>query len=218
MPVRLRRHGGAKRIILRLDTRGEGVVVTLPNRVPESEGLAWAEGQRAWIAEHLGNLPVRKPFTDGAEVPLGGATHMIRHEEGARRGVWAEDGQIFVSGRLEHLPRRLTDWLRAEARRRLGAAVTDATDRLGKAAGRITVRDTRSRWGSCAANGNLSFSWRLVMAPEFVLEYVAAHEVAHLREAHHGPAFWHLVDELTNHAKAGRQWLRRHGEGLHFYG
>jgi len=218
VPVRLRRHGGAKRIILRLDRRGEGVVVTLPNRVPESEGLAWAEGQRAWIAKHLCNLPVRKLFVDGAVVPPGGAPHVVCYMEGARRGVWAEDGQIFVSGRPEHLARRLTDWLRDEARRRLNTAVTDATDRLGKAAGRITVRDTRSRWGSCAANGNLSFSWRLVMAPEYVLEYVAAHEVAHLREAHHGPAFWRLVDELTSHAKAGRQWLRRHGEGLHFYG
>ena len=218
VPVRFRRNSRAKRIILRLDAAGDGVVVTLPKRVSEAEGLSWAVNQRAWIGDRLAALPDRVPFADGARVPFEGDEHVIRHRPGTRRGVWRDAGEIGVSGRPEHLARRVRDWLRAEARRRLVAPVTETARRLGEEAGRVTVRDTRSRWGSCASNGNLSFCWRLIMAPDFVLDYVVAHEVAHLREANHGPAFWRTVDELTPHTAAGRRWLREHGERLHFYG
>ena len=218
VPVRLRRNARARRIILRLDGAGDGVVVTLPKHVSEREGLAWAHGQETWIAGRLADLPVRTRFTEGAVIPVGGVDHVIRQQPGARRGVWCEAGEIRVSGRPEHLPRRVTDWLRAEARRQLEPRVAETANRLGHTPGRVTVRDTRSRWGSCAANGNLSFCWRLVMAPELVLDYVVAHEVAHLKEPHHGPAFWKTVETLTPHMEPARRWLRDHGEALHFYG
>lgn len=222
VPVRLRRNSRARRLILRADAArhgGEaGVVVTLPVGVAEREALEWAGTQSAWIARHLDKLPERVPFADGARVPVLGAEHVIRHQPTARRGVWAADGVIYVSGREEHLPRRVADWFKAQARTRIAALVTDKAGRLGVDHGRISIRDTKSRWGSCAHGGNLNFSWRLVLAPEFVFDYVVAHEVAHLREHNHGPAFWRLVEGLTAEAERARTWLRRSGPALHRYG
>lgn len=218
VPVRLRRNGRARRIILRLQKDGDGVVVTLPKWATEAEGLAWAGKQTAWIADRLSAAPGRTPFADGAVIPFEGEDHVIRRVPGARRGVWREDGEIRVSGQPEHLARRVGDWLKKEARARLSERAADAAARLGMRHGRIAVRDTRSRWGSCAANGNLNFCWRLILAPAFVLDYVVAHEVAHLREPHHGPGFWETVAALDRNADAGRRWLREHGEALHFIG
>jgi len=218
VPVRLRRNGRARRIVLRIDKDGDGVVVTLPSRVPADEGIAWAHKQKTWIAERLAKLPARIPFADGAVIPFAGDDHIIRHAPGSRRGVWREDGTIFVSGRPEHLSRRVGDWLRRQARDRLVAQAGVLAGQLGMAHGRITVRDTRSRWGSCSSTGNLNFCWRLILAPADVLDYVVAHEVAHLKEPHHGPAFWQTVAILDRHADKARRWLREHGEQLHFFG
>lgn len=218
VPVRLKRNGRARRIILRLDKSGDGVVVTLPKWVAAAEGIAWAEKQTVWIANRLSALPQRTAFADGAVIPFQGEDHVIRHVPGARRGVWLEDGEIRVSGQPEHLERRVRDWLKKEARARLSAEAAKASEALGMKHGRISVRDTRSRWGSCAANGNLSFCWRLILAPAYVLDYVVAHEVAHLKEPHHGPSFWETVAVLDPNADAGREWLRKHGEALHFIG
>ena len=218
VPLRLRRNAQARRILLRLDKQGDGVVVTLPQWVPEAEGVAWAEKQSAWIADCLFALPKRKLFYDGAVIPLEGEDHVIRQILSARRGVWREFGEICVSGQPEHLARRVRDWLKEEARVRLKEQATHASKRLGLKHGRVTVRDTRSQWGSCASNGNLSFSWRLILAPSFVLNYVVAHEVAHLKEPHHGASFWETVVMLDPNMDAGRKWLRKYGKTLHFIG
>jgi len=218
VPVRLRRHGRARRIVLRLERDGQGIVVTLPKRVPEAEGVAWARNQETWIARRLANLPERREFHDGAVIPFAGEEHVIRHHAEARRGVWREAGAIMVSGRAEHLSRRVHDWLRRQAREQLTVRVGEAAASLDARPGRITVRDTRSRWGSCASNGNLSFCWRLILAPPFVLDYVVAHEVAHLIEPNHGPAFWRTVAAINPDTERARAWLRENGEALHFYG
>ena len=222
VPVRLRRNRRARRLILRPDANradGEvGVVVTLPNGVAIAEALNWAGTQSAWISRHLNKLPDRVPFADGAVIPFQGIDHVIRHQPTARRGVWSAGGIIYVSGRLEHMPRRLTDWLKLQARSRITDLVTEKTTELQLSFGRITLRDTKSRWGSCAANGNLNFSWRLILAPEFVFDYVIAHEVAHLREHNHGPAFWQLVENLTPEMQRARAWLNSYGPGLHRFG
>jgi hypothetical protein len=119
---------------------------------------------------------------------------------------------------MEHLARRVRDWFRSEARARIGVLVRDKAAVLGQTPGRITVRDTKSRWGSCSHDGNLSFCWRLVMAPASVLDYVVAHEIAHLAEHNHGPEFWRLVGTLTADVGGGRAWLKRNGGRLHRIG
>ncbi len=131
-----------------------------------------------------------------------------------------EDGAtiLSVAGEPSFLSRRVMDWLKREARRDLQAAVARHTEALGRKHTGLRVGDARSRWGSCTAAGVLTFSWRLVLAPSHVLDYLAAHEVAHLAEMNHGPDFWALVDRLDPRHRAARAWLKQHGAGLHAVG
>ncbi len=133
--------------------------------------------------------------------------------------VWIDDGNLVrVSGNAEHAPRRVVDFLKREARKILDERVSHYAAQLGTKPSRITVRDTASRWGSCSATRSLSFSWRLIFAPEFVLDYVVAHEVAHMKEMNHGPRFWKLVDLLGAEVARAQRWLSEHGTSLHRYG
>ncbi|EME71735.1 hypothetical protein H261_02346 [Paramagnetospirillum caucaseum] len=218
LPIAVKRSGRARNMSLRLDPTGGSVVVVLPDGVPEHEAERFARRQSAWIESRLAVLPGHIPFAHGGEVPLLGVAHSIRHQPQARRGVWAEDGVIHVSGRAEHLSRRVEEFLRDEARMVMAHHSRELAARLGRKVGRVSVRDTTSRWGSCTARGDLSFSWRLVLAPGFVGRYVAAHEVAHLAEMNHGPDFWALVEGLAGDCAAPRAWLKRFGPQLHRYG
>ena len=217
IPLRVRRHPRARRLTLRIDRTGRGVVITIPSGTDLSEGLEFAHRQSGWLLDRLEKSAPPILVDDGTTVPFLDSPHRIRHAPGRRGVVTRRNGEIHVSGRPEHLKRRLFDWLKQEARRKLGDASREKAAIIGKTVGRVSVRDTRSRWGSCSAAGNLSFCWRLILAPEFVLDYVAAHEVAHLAEKNHGPRFWKLVGDLTADADRARAWLRVHGEDLHRY-
>lgn len=214
----IRRNPRAKRLGLRIAGHDGSVVLVLPRGVAEAQGLKFLTGHAGWVLDRLGALPARVPFADGAVLPLGGEPHVVRHDREARGPVFVSELEIVVSGAPEHLPRRLGDWLRAESKRRIAPLAHAKAGCIGRRVTRITVRDQKSRWGSCAAGGRLSFNWRLVLAPAAVLDYVVAHEVAHLAEANHSPAFWRVVDRLTGDRGGARAWLRRHGAQLHRYG
>ena len=218
VPVDLAVHPRARRMTLRLDTARGRLRLTLPPGVAEADALRFAERQQVWLRRTLAGLPSPVPFRDGASVPVLGVTHVIRHRPDARRGVWRSDGAIQVSGPADHLPRRVRDFLKREARAEIVQRAEPLARAVGRGHGRITVRDTSSRWGSCNAKGDLSFSWRLVMAPEAVLQYVIAHEVAHLRHMNHGPQFWTLTRWLVDDVETPKAWLRRHGAELMRYG
>jgi hypothetical protein len=218
VPLALRRSGRARRITLSVDEASGEVRLVLPRRAALAEGLDFARDKAAWIGRRLADLPPRVAFAEGAVVPYLGEAHVIGRAPRARRGVWREAGMIRVSGYAEHLPRRVADFLKGEARREVAARAKAKAARLGRPLPRITLRDTRSRWGSCSAAGGLNFSWRLIMAPEAVLDYVVAHEVAHLVHMDHGPRFWALVAELTPSVAGPRRWLRQEGNGLLRYG
>lgn len=217
--VRWRRHAQARRVSLRIDPRGGGVVVTLPARAGRRAGIALLMTHADWVAERIAALPRAIAFADGAEIPINGLSHRIRHlpdgdPAGARGSAWLAAGTLYVTGGAEFLTRRVGDFLRAEARRRFSALALTKAAMIGRRPTRISVKDTRTRWGSCARDGVLSFSWRLVMAPPFVQDYVAAHEVAHLRHMDHGPRFWRLVEELTPWRAEGVRWLTGEGARL----
>ncbi len=212
--VQWRRSARARRISLRIDPRNSYVIVTLPMRAGRAAGMTLLANHAAWVADRLAALPRPISFADGASVPIAGAPHRIRHMPGERGGAWLAGGEICVAGEAAFLPRRVADLLRREARQRLGALAAAKAEMARVRPSRVTVKDTSSRWGSCAPDGTVMFSWRLVMAPVFVQDYVAAHEVAHLRHMNHGKRFWALVSELTPHADAGIAWLRREGAGL----
>ncbi|SDE12366.1 M48 family metallopeptidase [Rhodospira trueperi] len=219
IPVVTRVNPRARRIALKVDAVADRVVLVIPHRRHAARALRFLDGKTEWVRERLGRLPPPETLADGATVPILGVPHRIRHRPEARRGVWIQDGALCVSGRAEHLPRRVLDWLRARAREEISARVAAHADRLQVSPGRITLRDTRSRWGSCSPSGGLSFSWRLVMAPDWVLDYVTAHEVAHLREMNHAPAFWRHVETLAPGLRGpARTWLREHAAALHRIG
>ncbi|MEX2311771.1 MAG: SprT family zinc-dependent metalloprotease [Rhodospirillales bacterium] len=218
VPVALRRNRQARRIIMRVDPKTDGVRLTLPWYASEAEALGFLASQQAWLRRRLEKLPERTPFADGQTIPILGIDHTITHRGDAKRGVWLEGTRICVSGDAEHLPRRLGGWLRKEAKRRLSDLALVKARTLGVQIGRVTVRDTTSRWGSCAHDGSLNFSWRMIMAPDFVFDFIVAHEVAHIIERNHGPDFHTLVGTLTPHEAQAEAWLSAYGATLHRIG
>lgn len=216
--VTLKRNARARQLILRPDLLGTGATVTLPPGVSMVAGLDFAQERALWLAQQFARHETSITFEVGARVPFLGVEHEIRQSQARRGSVIRENGLLFVTGHPEHLARRLTDWFKAQARQKISEIVDEKTAILDLKRGRISIRDTRSRWGSCSSSGSLNFSWRLVMAPDVVLEYVVAHEVAHLVEHNHSPAFWAVVDILTEHTSFGRKWLRDNGAQLHRYG
>lgn len=213
-PVRWRRSARARRVSLRICPAEGAVIVTLPRRAGRRQGLALLTEHAGWVMQRLAALAPERPLTPGSRVPIGGVEHAIRHDPARRGAAFLEAGQLVVTGRPEFAARRVRDFLRAEALRRIAAHVRAHAAALGVAPRAIRVKDTRSRWGSCAPDRTLAFSWRLVMAPDWVLDYVVAHEVAHLREMNHSARFWALVDARTPNRAAATAWLREHGPSL----
>jgi predicted metal-dependent hydrolase len=221
--VRVIRHRQARRYTLRVQSSTREVVLTMPLRGSMEEARDFAQQHRAWIAARLRRLPQPAPFVDGAVVPFRGASHRIEHRRGVRGTVWIENSSagenlLCVAGEKPHIARRVTDFLKREAKRELEQASRRAAARLGVKIKRVSVRDQTSRWGSCSTTGVLSYSWRLILAPPFVLEYLAAHEVAHLVEMNHSPRCWHLVERLCPETACAKAWLDAEGADLHRYG
>lgn len=220
--VVLRRRPTARRLTLRVSSATAEVVMTLPARTSLAVARTFAVSHGGWIAMRLAKVPDRVAFEAGAELPLRGVPHRILHRS-ERSGVTlvteAENGPaLSVACEAPHLPRRVRDFLEREVRKDLARSVSHYTEKLGQGPKRITVRDTRSRWGSCTARGELNFSWRLILAPPLVLDYLVAHEMAHLREMNHSSRFWSLVGSLCPHVEEAERWLKRNGASLHRYG
>jgi predicted metal-dependent hydrolase len=197
------------------------VSVVAPSRHGLDHALDFARSERDWIAKRLEHVPPPVLLGFGARIPFRGEINVIRKGEKGRAPVWIErDGDeriIRVSGETEHVARRVLDFLKREARKTLDARAVHYSDLLEIKPRRITVRDTASRWGSCSTGRSLSFSWRLILAPAFVLDYVVAHEAAHLREMNHGARFWRLVGQMIADPDKPQRWLNQHGSALHRY-
>ncbi|MDC0739193.1 SprT family zinc-dependent metalloprotease [Cognatishimia sp. SS12] len=213
--VSLRQSARARRISLRVSRLDGRVTLTMPRGVPVGEALAFAQSKQDWLRQQLAARPEPVAIGLGAELPVQGELRTVTRAEG-RVGHIAE-GALYVPENHRAVPRLVEEVLKREARTRLTDAAMRYSASLGRPYGRLSLRDTRSRWGSCSSEGNLMFSWRLIMAPREVLEYVAAHEVAHLAQMNHSPAFWAVVDRLYGPHAAERRWLRQHGEKLHRY-
>ncbi len=168
-------------------------------------------------------MPKAAPFLPGTVLPLRGVPHRIVHRPGVRGTVWPEtrdSGEriLCVAGAPEHIERRVHDYMKREVRADLQDAVQSCAEALGVKVKRLSIRDQSSRWGSCTSAGSLSFSWRLILAPPHVLDYLAAHEVAHLVEMNHSPRFWRVVAKVCDHVDRAKSWLDTHGNDLHRYG
>ena len=221
--VHVRRHRQARRYTLRIQAATRDVVLTMPPRGSLKEAKEFAEKHGGWIAARLRRLPKAEPFMHGAIVPLRGQPHRIVHRKGMRGTVWieiAEDGErtLCVAGDTPYVDRRVSDFLRREAKSDLEQASLLVAGKLGVTIKHVSVRDQSSRWGSCSTTGVLSYSWRLILAPPYVLDYLAAHEVAHLVEMNHSARFWRLVNRLCPNVQRAKSWLDGHGTDLHRYG
>ncbi|MEC8293069.1 MAG: M48 family metallopeptidase [Pseudomonadota bacterium] len=213
--VHLRRSAQARRLSLRVSGLDAKVTLTLPNGVAERQGLAFAAEKAEWLRRQIASRPEVVDVGIGCELPIYGLPHQVLAGQGRR--IVVRDQQILVPGNAETAGRRLAAFLKALAREQLAAASDRYAADLKRPYSRLSLRDTRSRWGSCSSAGVLMYSWRLVMAPMEVLEYVAAHEVAHLRHMDHSAAFWRQVEELYGDYSAARGWLRENGSELHRY-
>ncbi len=212
-----RRHAQARRLVLRLNASGTGVLVTVPHGVSRVKALEFTQRSRGWIEDRVRSRGGLIHLEDGEILPLRGVPHEIRGT-GSRRGVVRADPLrrvIEVPGDPLHVRRRLFDFLKAAAREDLTRASEHYAALMGVNYRRIAIRDQRSRWGSCSAQGDLSYSWRLILAPDYVMDYVAAHEVAHLRHLNHSPRFWRLVLTHCQEAARAKNWLRAHGQDVH---
>lgn len=217
--VTMRLNPRARRLIVKVHPSTGEVTVVAPSRRALDHALEFARGESEWIARRLAHVPKPVILDVGARIPFRGDDYVIGRGEGGRAPVWIDRPSrvIRVAGQREHVPRRILDFLKREARKELDARALDYGDRIGAKPKRIAVRDTASRWGSCSTTRALSFSWRLILAPTFVLDYVVAHEVAHLRQMNHGPRFWELVRDLVGDVEKPQAWLSRNGPLLHRY-
>ncbi|MBL1257399.1 MULTISPECIES: M48 family metallopeptidase [Methylocystis] len=223
--VALRRATTARRFTLRVRFAARDAVLTMPSRASIREARAFAQRHAAWIATRLNRLPETIPFAHGSLIPLRGVDHAVIHLPDRRGTVWTEERDdvetplaLCVAGQAEHVHRRVQDHFKREARRDLEDAVARHTSALSLPPRGVGLRDPVSRWGSCSSTGSLNFSWRLIMAPPFVLDYLAAHEVAHLVHLDHSPRFWSLARRLCPETDRAEAWLSAHGAHLHKYG
>lgn len=213
--IHIRRSAQSRRLSLRVSAFDGRVTLSLPPRVRLAEGLSFAREREEWIRDALSGHAAPRRIAPDAVMPVEG--HAVTLTEApVLRVVPAGDLLLVPAGEARFAPRVLA-YLRQLAAQRIEAACRHHAERLGRRYGRISLRDTRSRWGSCTSDGRLMFSWRLILAPPEVLDYVAAHEVAHLAEMNHSPAFWHIVAGLVPDYALHRHWLAVEGAGLHLW-
>lgn len=222
LPLRIVENDRARRLTLRIDAGGQGLRITVPPGVSTREVDRFLGRHQGWLEQRLAKVPDRPRVRPGIKVPLRGVPHLIVHEPGKRGTVsvhQSEAGPILVvHGERRHLPRRVADFLKREAKREIEALVDKHTRAVGRPAKAVRFRDTTSRWGSCTSDGALSFSWRIMMAPRPVIDYLVAHEVAHLKEMNHGTKFWALCEELCPDTKRCKAWLKKNGGALQAIG
>jgi len=218
LPLRIVENERARRLTLRIDAGGQSLRVTVPPGLRRGEVEKFLDRHRGWLEQRLAKVPERPQVRPGIRIPVRGVPHLIVHEPGRRGTVEVSRDEagpvLIVHGDRLHLPRRVADFLKREAKREIEALVAKHTAAVGRRAKAIRFKDTSSRWGSCTSDGTLSFSWRIMMAPAPVIDYLVAHEVAHLKEMNHGPKFWKLCKELCPGTDRCKDWLKRNGGAL----
>lgn len=213
--VHLKRSARARRFSLRVSRLDGKVTLSMPARAREGEALAFLKGNEDWVRQTLSAIPasILQSVDFGAAIPVEGRELILT--PGTGRGVRVEGDCLLVPGAPSTLGPRVAGWLKVLARDRLASASSRYCGLVGRPYSSLAIRDTRSRWGSCSPDGRLMYSWRLILAPPPILDYVAAHEVAHLVELNHSAAYWKVVTTICPDWKVHRNWLKTHGSSLH---
>ncbi|KAA0968499.1 M48 family metallopeptidase [Aureimonas fodinaquatilis] len=217
VPVDFREHPTAKRLILKITSTGT-VAVTIPRRTARKTVLAFLDRHQDWVNQRLAERQDVPQVAHGGVLPFRGKRLEILHEPGLRatrlENCEAGHFRLHVGGEAMHLPRRVKDFLVREARKQLQSSVDRHSQAVGMRPASMTLKDTTTRWGSCTHARGLSFSFRIIMAPPAVLDYLAAHEVAHFVEMNHSPRFWALCHQLCPQTDSAMAWLKTNGQQL----
>ena len=207
----------AKLLGLRVDAKKRVPVLTVPKYCSKKQAVKFVIAQKKWIDEHLQKLPQRKPFAEGQKISLNGCELELKHCQNLRGGALIEDNFLLVSGDKAFFSRRVRDFIKKQAQKILYQMSIEKAGKIGCKVNRVVIKDTKSRWGSCSSLNNINYNWRIMLAPQKVIDYLTAHEVAHLKYQNHSKDFWLCVDELAEDAKYGRQWLKKNAESLNEY-
>ena len=213
--ITLRRSARSRRFSLRVSQLDGRVTLSMPLRARDGEAMAFARAHESWLRAALARRPAHTSLAMGDQIPVEG--RLLTLSPGPGRSPRIDGDQLLLPGDPAHAANRAAAFLKLLARDRLAAASDHYADTINRKVTRITLRDTRSRWGSCAQDGALMYSWRLIMAPPAVLTYVAAHEVAHMVQMNHSDAFWAVVSRLYPGWQTQRTWLHAQGQRLHSY-
>lgn len=216
-PIKVVRSMRAKRMSLRIDAKLRLPVLTVPRFASVTGAAAFAQANRQWIENRLAQLAVSRPFADGDVISLFGQKVTICHAPEQRGGVVWQGDKLLVSGGAEFLSRRVKDFIYEEAERRLLRLSREKAALIDCKVNRVCIKDTKSRWGSCSSLDNINYNWRIALAPPEAIDYLVAHEVAHLLHRDHSAEFWQCVDKLSANAAAGKNWLRQKGRSLYIY-
>lgn len=217
MEIKIIKSPKAKRLTLRIDAKERIPILTIPSRCSPQKAVDFVNQHRHWINENLQKIPQIRHFENGETISIFGKNYLICHLPQSRRGVFTEDNKLCVSGHIEFLHRRICDYIKKEAQKEFSALSKLMAKKIGCHIKNISIKDTKSRWGSCSSLENINYNWRIALAPEFVIHYLIAHEVSHLKHPNHSKDFWQCVKNLYPRCGEGRLWLKQHGRDLYIY-
>lgn len=207
----------SRKLILHIDSKERIPVLSIPKYCTRKRAISFVNENMDWITESLKKLPAQQEFKDGETICIFGKNYTISHQPQARCGVRPEGNLLIVSGGAEFLHRRVRDYIKKQAENEFYTRSAALAVKIGGKVNSVVIKDTKSRWGSCSTLNNINYNWRIALAPEFVISYLTAHEVAHLKHQDHSPAFWKCVGELCADWKKGHSWLKENGKSLYAY-
>lgn len=210
--------GRSRRLTLRIDKKDRVAVLTIPRYCSRKKAVSFVESHQDWVLDNLKKIPELKNFQNHDKISLFGCEYLIEHSP--VRGNTRLDKKnhiLYVSGGIEFLHRRVKDFIKKMAMEEFMRRSQETADKIGKTVHNVCIKDTKSRWASCSTLNNINYSWRLALAPEYVIRYIVAHEVSHLKHQDHSAYFWALVEFLEEDMQKGREWLTENGHLLYMY-
>lgn len=208
---------GTRRMSLRIDAKKRTAILNLPRLISYKRAHDFVQKHQAWIESELSKIPSQKLFQDQTTFLLFGQEVTISHLPESLSAPYLQDHVLYLGGDPLFIHRRVKDFIKKSAQKEFLRRSRLYAEQLGVHIASVTIKDTSSRWGSCSSKHNLNYNWRIALAPDFVIDYLMAHEVSHLKHPDHSPAFWHCVKTLYSGSKLGRSWLRVYGGALYEY-
>lgn len=216
-PLKVNASFRSRRMTLRIDTKKRAVVLAMPKLCSKKKAWEFINSNLEWIENHLAKIPQNKDFENGERFSLLGREVLICHNPNTLGAAKEIDGILHVGGDIAFLHRRVKDYVKRQAKKEFLARSRELASKIGCEVANVAIKDTKSRWGSCSTLNNINYNWRIALAPECVIEYLIAHEVAHLKYQDHSQQFWRCVKQLYPGASLGRSWLKAHGSELYLY-